>query len=190
MATRPRKKARIARSFVAILAALCLGTGCIPRYGVRAVEDDFEGVQIQRMHGNVLGDPDRGGEWIELNAELFRRRGAAPRYAFVLLYRDADAWLRIPAGKSLLALVDGEAIALRGSGSRRHRTTRLGRGVEEEARYEIGADVLRRMARAESVRFRIIGSREYVERVFTPENRDRLRAFVEEHMDEAPRSSP
>ncbi|MDP9348536.1 MAG: hypothetical protein M3P24_05245, partial [Gemmatimonadota bacterium] len=144
------------RSLAALGLLLCVG--CVPRYGVNTERDDFRGLKAHQMRGNVLGDPDRGGESIELNAEVITERKHAPRYALRVRYRDAHSWLKIPAGESLVVLMDTTPVTLRGPGSRRSRSRHFGRGVQEEARYEVTADVLRRIAGATKVRLRIIGS--------------------------------
>lgn len=178
-----RRAQILQRGLAALVLLLC--AGCAPRYGVKTERDDFRGLRAHRMHGNILGDPDRGGELIELNAEVITERKHVPRYALRLRYRDAHAWLKIPAGESLVVLVDTTPVALRGPGSRRNRSRHFGRGVQEEAHYEVTAEVLRRIAGATKVRLRIIGSREYVERAFTPANQSRFQEFVKEHLDGA-----
>ncbi|HET8655016.1 MAG TPA: hypothetical protein VFL93_05845 [Longimicrobiaceae bacterium] len=157
--------------------------GCVPRYGVSSARDEFLGTSEVRMHGDVLGNPDHGSEWIELNAVVRRRQGEPPAYALQVRYRDSDEWLRIPPGESLIVLADSQRIRLDGFGSRANRRTHFGLGVEEVASYAASADVLRSIARAERVRLRIIGSRDYVEREFTPENRARFRQFVDTQVD-------
>lgn len=168
-----------------LLASFVLYCGCLPRYQVERHGDEFQGVEIVRMDGNVLADPDRGGEWIELNAEVSKARRAAPAYLLRVVYRDAARDLRIPAGESLVLLVDGEPIPLRGTGSRGSRQTHVGRGIREEARYPVRADLLRRLAGAKAVRMRVVGSREYVERTFSAANLQNFKTFVAEHLDGA-----
>jgi len=167
-----------------LLCLFVVLSGCVPRYGVKTFRDDFEGLTVHRMSGNVLDDPGRGGEWIELNAELRRVRGSdAPRLGMALLYRDSHRWLYVPAGETLLILADGERIALRGQGSSRSRRKAHLRGVEERAVYGISAEHFRRIAGADTVRVRILGRREYVERGFGEANRQRMREFVATHLD-------
>ncbi len=176
-------------SIASLLGLLIVLSGCVPRYGVKTFRDDFEGLTVHRMRGNVLDDPGRGGEWIELNAELRRVRGSdAPQLGMALLYRDSHRWLHVPAGETLLILADGERIALRGQGSSRSRRKAHLRGVEERAVYGISAEHVRRIAGADTVRVRILGRREYVERSFGEANRQRIREFVATHLD--PPSSP
>ncbi|HEX2190463.1 MAG TPA: hypothetical protein VHG51_16260, partial [Longimicrobiaceae bacterium] len=152
--------------------------------------DDFAGVTVHRARGNVLADPDGGGEWIELNPELSRGRTGAVELGLALLYRDAHRWLWVPYGETLQLLADGELMVLGGGGSlRSRRRSRLG-GVEERVVYAVTPAQLRRLAAAESVRVRVVGRREYVERSFRPEGIARLREFVAAHLDAPPAPRP
>lgn len=165
---------------VALLGALA---GCVPRYGVSTIRDEFAGRTVHRMRGNVLDDPDQGGEWIELNAEVSRERAAATELTLALLYRDGGRWLRVPYGESLQILANEELIVLNGSGSLRTRRRSVLGGVEERVTYRISVEQLRRVASADSVRLRILGRREYVERRLSEKGLVRLREFIGAHVD-------
>lgn len=180
------RRRRIALA-AALLAALA---GCVPRYGVSTSRDDFAGRTVHRMRGNVLADPDGGGEWIELNVEASRDRSAAPSLSLALLYRDPSRWLWVPYGESLQVLADRELIVLSGTGSFRSRRRSLMGGVEERVTYRITPEQLRRIAAADTVRLRILGRREYVERRLGEKGRLRLREFVAAHVDAPAASGP
>lgn len=173
-------------ALVQALAVCALSAGCLPRYRVTTTGDDFAGVTVHRMRGNVLDDPGRGGEWIELNAEVSRRRGSDPELRLLLHYRDAERWLWIPYGESLQILADEELITLSGTGSLRSRRTAVLGGVEELAAYPVSSEQLRRVARAGTVRVRVLGRREFVERRFSEAGLLRLREFISEQVDQGP----
>jgi hypothetical protein len=172
-----RRRSVLAAALVAVLA------GCVPRYGVSTSRDDFAGRTVHRMRGNVLADPDGGGEWIELNAEASRDRASAPDLSLALLYRDTSRWLWVPYGESLQVLADRELIVLSGTGSFRSRRRSLTGAVEERVTYRVTLEQLRRIAAADTVRLRILGRREYVERRLGEKGRLRLREFVAAHVD-------
>ncbi|MET0398236.1 MAG: hypothetical protein ABW277_15650 [Longimicrobiaceae bacterium] len=178
-----RRRIVLAAALIAVLA------GCVPRYGVSTSRDDFAGRTVHRMRGNVLADPDGGGEWIELNVEVSRGRASAPDLSLALLYRDTSRWLWVPYGESLQILADRELIVLNGTGSFRSRR-RSPLGVEERVMYPISPDQLRRIVSADTVRLRILGRREYVERRFSDKGRLRLREFVKEQFDESTAPGP
>jgi hypothetical protein len=159
------------------LAAALLLAGCAPRYHVSRAADPFAGVTTRRMHGNVLGGGDAGGDWVALNVEETRPAADTPRYALLVDYRTRGEWLQVRPGESLLLLVDGERVALTGAGSARARKeTRAAR--MEAARYPASAALVTRMARAQEVRVRLVGRRYHVDRTLTRANRARIARFL------------
>ena len=176
---RPDRRRRLCLAAVLVASLV----GCAPRYGVRTYRDDFAGVAVHRMRGNVLDDVDRGGEWIELNAEISRGRDSTADLSLELLYRDASRWLHVPYGESLQILADQELMVLNGTGSLRTRRRSVLRGVEERVTYRLTPEQLRRLASADTVRVRLLGRREYVERRFSEIGLSRLREFIGTHVD-------
>lgn len=72
---------------------------------------------------------------------------------------------------------------LHGSGSLRSRRRSALGGVEERVLYPVPVEQLRRIAAAGSVRVRVLGTREYVERRFSPKSLLRLREFIRTRVD-------
>jgi hypothetical protein len=165
------------RSLVPVVLALVL-SACTPRYHVAHLRDDFEQTETRRSHGNVLVGEGTGHDWLALDAESLRMGNDTAQYALVADYRTNGPPLRIPNGETLVLLVDGQRVALRGRGSSGHRARSGLRGDREQARYPVSRAFLERIAAAREVRVRLTGQRYYVERSFSPANLRHFREFV------------
>ncbi len=99
-----------------VILLLC---ACVPRYRVSTLQDEFAGTHLRHMRGNVLVAPGGAREWIALDAEARKAVGDSVRYSLIVDYRDTGDWLRIGPGETLILLVEGERLALGGSGAGR-----------------------------------------------------------------------
>jgi hypothetical protein len=86
-------------------------------------------------------------------------------------------WIFISSGKSLDLKLDGQIISLSGPGSISNRDVGTD-GVEEVADYSFSGDVLKRIAAANSIQFRLYGDKGSLTGTFTPKMMDELRLFA------------
>ncbi|HET6230919.1 MAG TPA: hypothetical protein VFE05_12675 [Longimicrobiaceae bacterium] len=175
------------RRILAALLPLVL-SACVPRYRVAEWRDDFEQTETRQMRANVLAGEGTGHDWLALDAESSRTRGDTARYALVVDYRTSGHPLRVPAGETLVLLVDSQRVALRGAGSSGHRARSGVRGDREQARYPVFRTLLERIAAARIVRVRLAGQRYYVERSFSTLNLRHLREFLAPPAPKPPRT--
>lgn len=71
-------------------------------------------------------------------------------------------WVFIESGQSLLLKIDGEIVPLTGSGSASTREIAGANMLLESAAYVISSDVLKQLASAKKVEFRIVGSKQNI----------------------------
>jgi hypothetical protein len=161
----------------AAAAVLCSCTATLTPYSVRPFSDEFEGTRGVAMHNNLVGGLGLHGERLGLNLRRVERPGAAPAYVMVVEYVNTG-WHFIEDGESLVFLVDGERMALRGEGSVGSRTVVTGDQVRELAVYAIDRTQVERIAGAGEVRVRLAGANGNIDRTLAPENIARFREFV------------
>jgi len=167
-----RSVARLALLACFALAAPTAAQG----YSLESRVDEVDGSETRFMRGNVLGGGGRNDARVELNAQ---RATAAGRSRFTLALRyEWSGWMFIEPGPSLILMADGERIVLEGEGSGAHRQVGDRGSVTEWSYYVVTPEQIERIATAESVTVRIIGSRFNLDRDLTDENRQRFREFV------------
>jgi len=159
-------------------AALALGmAGCLlPAPSLRHRGDDFTRTESWRMRGNALSQPAGARDWVALDAEVVRPRGAPPRYLLVVDYRAGHDPLEIRRGESLIVLADSARFVL---ATTRVETSGGVRGPREVARYPVERDAMRRIATAGRIRVRVIGREWYVDRTVTNRGLWRFRRLME-----------
>lgn len=86
-------------------------------------------------------------------------------------------WIFISSGKSLDLKLDGQIMSLSGPGSIGNRDVSTD-GVEEVADYSFSGDVLKKIAAANSIQFRLYGDKGVLTGTFTPKMMDELRLFA------------
>lgn len=139
------------------------------------------GPELNRMDGNVLPEPFPSSVTsVELNAERYRTEAGEVLYNLIVEYSSTD-WLFIKPGKSLILTVDGDRIGLKGEGSGTYREIHYGGRATEKAWFGVSLYTLKRLAEAEKVRVRIVGSRRTVDRYFSSKNFHHFQRFVEDY---------
>lgn len=168
------------RAKITILTVLLVLMGCGSQVAViETVDEEFYDSRINKMTGNALIEtPPSGVDSVELNAERYTSAEGTILYNLVVEYSSSD-WLFVKEGESLILIVDGQRIGLKGKGSGPHRDIAYGGRRTEKAWYGVSLDILKMITNAETVKVTIIGSRRSIDRDFTQENFENFRRFVQ-----------
>lgn len=180
---------------LATICAIVLLNGCF--YAVTTTTDDFNQITTTRMKNNRLPWIESGLTTVELNV-VWRDHPVDSRFGKILLAADLPAttltlvlsvttftWLFIEKGESLIFLLDGKRMALKGSGSAGARDVLPYGGaasVLEIAAYKITPQQLYQLARAGKVRVKIVGSKRNLKSRLNEINQQRFRDFYEQHV--------
>lgn len=176
---RNKREGMVMRIRIIVFMVLFLIAGCagVPSV-LEPVRDDYT---IDEMTGNILaGTPPWGTTYVELNVERYTSRDGEILYTLVVDY-SSDEWLFIRDGESLVLLVEGYRIGLKGKGSSGYRDIGYRGRINEKAWYGISFESLEMIANAKEVEARIIGSRHHVDKHFSEENFRYFREFVNKH---------
>jgi len=173
------------RSFRALSLLLLLAAGCAPAesYRVEVLEPGFDGTRTWRGAGNRLAARGSTAAPLELNLERVERL-RQPAQSFLLVEYGGVDWLRIRDAESLLLRADADSVLLSPQGAAERQVLRGTQPVERR-RYPVTAEQLRRVADAQAVQVVVRGATRSESRFFSPENFERLRAFLREHPDTA-----
>ena len=163
-----------------ILLLVLVAGGCASAfrgYGVHSSVDEFTGAAYDLMDNNVLGGGGFADARVELNPQRFTPKGGSPTYQVFVQY-EWSSWMFIEDGPSLVFLIDGERVEVRGPGSRGDRDVWEGGKVRETAMYQVSFALLERLAEGSEVKVRVVGSEFNMDREFTATNFERFRDFV------------
>jgi len=175
------EKGKIVKAILTLCAVLFLVGGCVTQPPeVTTHYDAFSGIRTDLMADNLLETPGTPREVIWLNAyRAYKNYSSSDYYLEVSYMATAEVgWLEIAPGESLVLIVDGEPMRLKGSGSANNRKTARKDFVTENALYEVSAIQIQKIAGARQVKLQIKGDKGLVEREFQEANFERFRAFV------------
>lgn len=145
---------------------------------VQTIHDGFERHTITRIAGNrLVGAPALSTTIVELNAQKSKSKEGMIAYHLIIAV-SANDWLFVDPGDSLILLIDGQEASLEGDKSTRHRNVQHGSRTKEEVWYGTDLSTLKKIANANDVRIRIVGSEYAVERHFSKENFQRFQTFI------------
>jgi len=165
------------RLIVLIAVSSLLFVGCatspLSPYKVITRHDKFDRYTTNSMTGNLLGGELR----LELNAARHSAKDGAVNYALVVRYYGSN-FIFIKPGESLILLIDGQRIGLKGQGSMRHRRTLENGMASELAKYPATPELLKKIANANQVDVKIKGSDFLAENYFIKQNFDNFKKFV------------
>lgn len=166
--------------FCFVLFSLFFSCATAP-YKVKTMHDEFDGYTLHRMQANTLSGGGLLGGNIAINPQKFISKDGKIIYSLVVEYA-GEGWLFIQEGESLILLVDGQRIGLKGDGSSRHRNTVYGGVVSEQALYDINREDLIKISNANEVKVKIIGSQYFAERHFSQVNFENFKKFVAQYV--------
>lgn len=166
---------------VLLFSILVLAVGCTT---IQTTRDEFDGYTINRMIGNELGGGFLDlGTTLYLNPERYVAKNGQISYSLRVGFL-AHNWLFIERGESLILLVDGERMGFRGKGSWSHRDIGILHGtITEKAWYNVTPEQLKKIAYANSVKVKVVGSQHHIKRGFTKENFSNFRRFCKEYIE-------
>lgn len=162
-----------------ILIVLFL-VACAPAYKVKTTRNDFDGFIRQGMDGNKIDT-----FWltpVELNAVKVTEANTGLDDYFIEVVYNANVWLFIERGESLIFLIDGQRVGLSGDGSSGYRHVRYGGKVQEFAYYPVSRFLFEKLGMAQTVRVRLEGGKGYLEGSLTTENKARFAAFFDTYV--------
>lgn len=162
---------------LALLSFLTLPS-CVT-YAVDEIRPDYDGTVVYRTRGNSLFKFSDYAH-TALNVQATTGPGGTTSYALVFGY-SADSWMFVKAGESLVMSIDGERVAFRSARGSEGNRDAHGGGVSERAWYPISQEGLRQIAQASEVKFKVRGSKGYLELSFGEGNFDHFRRFVAEY---------
>ena len=168
------------KNFLIAIAAFGLITGCQTKPPATATSyDPITGVRTD-VSENLLASEGTPREVVYLN--MFREYRNARRNdyyleAFYMAPTDAG-YLEIPPGQTLTLIADTDTMKFDGSGSLNRRRAYRKDFVRETALYEVSKQDLQKLANAKKIKVQIRGNNGLVERDFSPENFENLKAFV------------
>ena len=165
----------------ALLLTIVLA-GCATAYQLSTRRDDFNQYNQWRMENNLLaGAGFLSSANMYLGATKTTWDSGETQYLLAVTYR-ADNWLFIEDGNSLRLIIDGEQVEYSGDGSSAYRNVLSGGRIHERAFYKVTPAQIRRIAEALEIRVRLEGNQFYAERIFSPLNIERFRAFVQQYL--------
>lgn len=167
-----------------LLALLVLFCGCAGMGSTKEITDDFTGNRIARLTYNPLaGSSLIDDAQVRFNLNKTTCEDGKTSFSVVIVYlgNTMSGWAFIPEGETLRLLVDGERVALSGTGSAGAREVQS-QNVQEVAVYPISVDTLRKIANANEVRVRLEGTRRNTERHFSEANFKNVREFVDTYV--------
>lgn len=143
---------------------------------------------VDKFSGNIVYFTDReqpkleGGSFVSMRYVYINFNALAPILAPEIAYAinieaNLQSWIFIRDGESMILLVDGQSIPVRGIGSASSRkVTEL--GVRETAAYTFSIELLRKLASAQRIEFRVYGNQGNITGEFTPIMMEQLRFFA------------
>lgn len=158
-----------------IIILFLLVFSCSPSFTIQYAKDQFDNYEVYFTRWNTIKINDNflWSKSVEINFQVFIKIPIV-QYNIITIY-EGDDWLFIEEGESLILLVDGERMAFTGEGSSGHRNVFGGR-VSEMAFYDITKEQLRKLAKANEIKVKIIG-RYPIRGIFTEQNIKNLRKF-------------
>jgi len=152
-------------------------TSPVSPYKVITTHDKSDFYTADSMTGNLLG----GRLNHELNAARVSAKDGTVHYALGVYYYGTN-WMSIKPGESLILLIDGEQINVKGQGSQSYRKTLENGMVSELAKYAVTPKLLKKIASAKQVKVKIIGSDLVAEKYFTKTNFENFKQFVNDYV--------
>lgn len=149
---------------------------------VKTFQSQITGESFDLITDNLVEAKDDSESLVWLNASRIKRMDGVTLFYLEVHYESPAVWLNIEPGDTLLLDIDGQEFRFRGPGSESQRNTTK-EGVAETAIYRVGSSVIRNIATADSVKFRVIGANRVIEREFGPENFQRFQKFVSTYLD-------
>lgn len=165
---------------ILLLAGVMVIAGCATKPPATATYYDPITGRRTDLSENILQGPGTPREvvWFNLFRDYTNPRKAT-YYVEVKYMAPKDAgYLEIQPGDSLTVIADGQATKFDGSGSLNRRRTYRKDFVTETAIYEVSKADLQKLATAKQIKIQVKGNNGLVERDFTQENFENLRAFV------------
>ena len=168
------------KRFLILLAALGLIIGCETKPPATATTyDPITGTRTD-VSENLLQSEGTPREVVYLN--MFREYRSARRadyYLEAFYMAPAEAgYLEIPPGQTLTITADGDTLKFNGNGSLNRRRAYKKDFVRETALYEIKKEDLQKLANAKKIKVQLRGNNGLVDRDFSAENFENLKAFV------------
>lgn len=149
---------------------------------VKTYQNQLTGETYDLITDNLVEAKNDSGSLVWLNASRIKRVNGGSMFYLEVHYESPAVWLNIEPGDTLLLTIDGQEYRFRGAGSENERRTTK-EGIAETAIYRVGSSVIRNIASAKEVRFRVIGANRTIEREFAPENFKRFQEFVSTYLD-------
>lgn len=167
---------------LAIAMAGWLGAGCAtsPSSDLATHVDQFSGLRTDLLSDNLLDTGDEPRELVWLNASRVFESDRKYIYYLEVTYmaREEVGLLDINPGPSLTLIIDGETLAVSGSGSLAPGKKSKDNLVQETAIYKVSKILLQKIAIGRNVKVAIQGRHGLVERQLTQENIDKFQRFV------------
>lgn len=175
------------RQYLLLLLPICLFAACASpeKPAVVTHYDKMTGQRTDLLSENLIeGEEETPRELIWLNASRVYKDREDFDYFLEVHYEATQeaGFIDIRPGQTLTILADGKELQFSGRGSmnRRHEQDGL---VSEDAMYQVSADELRAISRANEVIVQVIGRNGVVQRKFAPANSERFKVFVENYVE-------
>ncbi len=177
------RKEKMKMRFLSLIALLGLLAGCSTTPPQVASDyNPMTGTQTDVSETMLVG-PGEPREVLWLTSFREVSVGSTAKYYLLIKYiAPAEVgYLEIPPGQTLTLLADNQAIKLDGSGSLNTRKLFKQQKVDfvsEIAQYPVSRADLQKIGYARNIKVQVKGNSKLVERDFTQENYDNVRAFV------------
>ena len=169
--------------FAVILLLAGLFVGCsttAPSLLTR--QDEFTGDNIGLLTDNLITGKTSANAQIWLNASrIVRKTGVILFFLEVHVESTAGA-LNIEPGETLTLVIDGQELRYDGIGSGHSRKSTNGK-FTEDAIYRTTSGDIRKIANAQSVQVKVMGSKTYLESSFSTDNIQKFKDFVKTYVD-------
>jgi hypothetical protein len=173
-----RAIANAAFFIAAILPCVALAKGAV----VYEKKDSFSGATLYYTapeNPKLEGGSFFSERYVLMKFEAVSPIGASQAPYMINIEASLKDWIFISSGQSLDLKLDGQILSLSGTGSISNRDV-VTDGVVEVANYSFSGNVLKKIAAANSIQFRVYGDRGSLTGAFTPKMMDELRVFADQ----------
>lgn len=141
--------------------------------------DEFEKVQVDLLYGNYARRASDVRYNLQFNLGVTKPLNMQKKIYRVMLEYSAENWMFIDKNRPMILLIDNERFELKSAREEVSRKVRTLGTVTESCSYEIDKEMLFKIFRAKSVKFKIYGDN-IADGFLSAKNIENLKRFIQE----------
>jgi hypothetical protein len=145
-------------------------------------QDEFTGDNMGLLTDNLLSGKTTANAQVWLNASRIVRKTGVILFFLEIHTESTVGALNIEPGETLILTVDGNEFRFDGIGGAHSRKASNGK-YTEDAIYRTTSGDIRKIANAQSIQVKVIGSKTYLESSFSADNIQKFKEFVKTYVD-------